>query len=419
MKSSLSSMRLFLAGAAAAVWAVAFPSFTHAETPVLSAASSTQLRLSVATTPPSSGAADRPLTADSTVGELIDNPAARKVLEHQVPALLDPQIEQARALSLRSLQQYVPNLLPDAVLRSIDEELSRTPGAVHSANSTPPVAHVQQSPRLALELRTVPLWPDRAPGALGTGPQDIPTLTIVGPDGAPANGTAVIVAPGGGYQTLATGQEGRQVADWFAAHGITAFVLTYRLASAGYKHPVQLHDAQRAIRWVRAHARDYGITPERIGMIGFSAGGHLTAMTETLFDEGNAQAADPVDRVSSRPDFAILVYAGIDLGARGWHATGLVGPNPDEATQRQLSPAMNVTARTPPTFIFHTTTDETVDVDNAIVMYRALNTAHIPVEMHVFARGRHGLGFGMTEPTLRIWPALLESWLVSLEMLKS
>jgi acetyl esterase/lipase len=382
-------------------------------------ASSAQRGLMVAAAPPATATAtaEHPLTVDSTVGELLDNPPARKVLEHQVPALLDPKIEQGRALSLRSIQPYLPTLLTDAVLRSIDEELSRTPGAVASANPPRPVAPVPQNPRLAFELRTYPLWPDGAPGALGNSPQDIPTLTLVGPEGAPTNGTAVIVAPGGGYQALATGLEGRQVADWFAAHGVVAFVLTYRLASAGYMHPVQLHDAQRAVRWVRSHARDYGISANRIGMIGFSAGGHLTAMTETLFDEGNPQAADPVDRVSSRPDFAVLGYAAIELGERGWRATHIVGPHPDEGTKRQISPALNVTARTPPTFIFHTTTDETVDVDNALVMYRALNAAHIPVEMHVFARGRHGLGFGMTEPTLRIWPTLLESWLAGIGML--
>jgi acetyl esterase/lipase len=366
--------------------------------------------------PVAASAAERPLTVDSTVGELLDNAAARRVLEHQIPAMVNPQIDQARALSLRSLQVYAPSLLTDAVLRSIDEELSRTPGAVVSANSPRPAAP-PQNPQAQLTLRSIPLWTGGAPGALGDGPQDIPTLTVVGPGGAPANGTAIIVAPGGGYQALATGHEGREVADWFAAHGVVAFVLTYRLASAGYKHPVQLHDAQRAVRWVRAHARDYGVRSDRIGMIGFSAGGHLTAMTETLFDEGDPQAADPVDRMSSRPDFAVLTYAATNLGERGWRATQIVGPHPDEETKRQLSPAKNVTARTPPTFIFHTTTDEVVAVENATVMYGALSAAHVPVEMHIFARGRHGLGFGMTEPALRIWPTLLESWLAGIGML--
>ena len=363
-------------------------------------------------------AAERPLTVDSTMGELLDNAAARKVLDHQIPAMVNnPQIEAARALSLRSLQQYAPGVLTDAVLQSIDEELRHTPGAVASANPPRPVPATASNSHLALELRTIPLWPNGAPGALGSGPQDIPTLTVVGPDGAPANGTAVIVAPGGGYQVLATGQEGREVADWFASHGVVAFVLTYRLASAGYKHPAQLHDAQRAVRWVRAHARDYGLRSDRIGMIGFSAGGHLTAMTETLFDEGDPQAAEPVDRMSSRPDFAILGYAPVEFDERGWRATAILGSHPDEETQRQISPARNVTPRTPPTFIFHTTTDELVDPQNALIMYRALETAHVPVEIHIFARGPHGFGFAMTDPALRIWPTLLEGWLSGIGML--
>jgi len=361
--------------------------------------------------------AAQPLTVDSTVGELLDNPAAHKVLEHQVPALINPQIEQARPISLRSLQTYIPNLLTDPVLKSIDEELSRTPGAVASANPPRPITPISRNSHLAFELRTIPLWPDGAPGATGSKPEDIPTLTVVAPDGAPTNGTAVIVAPGGGYQGLATGQEGREVADWFAAHGVTAFVLTYRLVSAGYKHPVQLQDAQRAVRWVRSHAREYVINPDRIGMIGFSAGGHLTAMTETLFDEGNPQAADPVDQVSSRPDFAVLVYAAITLEETHGRRIQLLGPHPDEQMRRQVRPAENVTSRTPPTFIFHTTSDELVDSEDSVIMYRALHAAHVPVEMHIFGKGHHGLGFGMTEPTLRIWPTLLEGWLADLGML--
>jgi len=352
-----------------------------------------------------------PLTVDSTVGELLDNPPAHKVLEEQVPALLNgPQIDQARALSLRALQRYAPDLLNDERLQSINAALARAPGAIRSNNAPPQVPPAPDS-RLQLELRTIALWPDGAPGALGTRPSDVPTLTIVGPDGAAANGTAVIVAPGGGYEALASGHEGRQVADWFAAHGVVAFVLTYRLASAGYQHPVQLHDAQRAIRWVRAHAQEFGINTGRIGMIGFSAGGHLTAMIETLFDEGDRNATDPVDRISSRPDFAVLAYASTQMGLQGWNATAILGSETNTETKRQLSPAENVTDRTPPTFIFHTTTDETVDPENALVMYRALKTAKVPVEMHIFARGWHGLGLAMTEPATGVWSTLLQNWL--------
>jgi len=360
-----------------------------------------------------------PLTSDSSIAELLDNPAARQVLEKEIPAMFkNPQIEQARGLTLRALQAYVPNLLTDDRLRAIDTELAHTPGAVSSADPRKSrLAAPPPDPRIALELKTLPLWPDGAPDALGKSPRDIPAVTFVGPDGAPMNGTAVIIAPGGSYQGLATGLEGRQVADWFAAHGVVAFILTYRLASAGYRHPVQLHDAQRAIRWVRTHAQDYGISADRIGIVGFSAGGHLAAMTETLFDPGNPQAADPVDRVSSRPDFAVLAYAATDRSAPGWNAQQFIVTRPDAATLRQISPVENVTAQTPPTFIYHTTTDELVDVDNALTMYRALKAANVPVEMHIFAQGRHGGGLGMTVPSLSIWPTLLQNWLAGLGLL--
>jgi acetyl esterase/lipase len=220
---------------------------------------------------------------------------------------------------------------------------------------------------------------------------------------------AVIIAPGGGYQALANGHEGRQVGDWFAAHGVTAFVLNYRLASAGYRYPVAFHDAQRAIRWVRSHAAEFGIDPKRVGMVGFSAGGHLTAMASTLFDAGDAAAADPVDRASSRPDFAVLAYPCITSIAE--RDLGLLGPRPDAKTKRALNPALNVRPDTPRTFIFHTATDELVPPAESIAYFGALRAANVSAEMHIFAEGRHGLGFAMTERGLHEWPNLLQSWL--------
>jgi acetyl esterase/lipase len=378
-----------------------------AENPVATAPSTSS------TTAPSAAKTAPPLTVDATIGELLDNPAALEVLKRQVPVIASsPQIRQARGQSLRSIAVYAPTLLTEAKLNAIDEELARTPGAVKSPNAPRP-APPAVDPRAAFELRTVSLWEGRAPGSTGDRPQDKPTLTIIGIDGAPAAGTAVIVAPGGAYMGLASGHEGRQVADWFAAHGVTAFVLTYRLIPYGYHHPIQLQDAQRAIRWVRAHSADYGVDPQRIGMIGFSAGGHLTAMAATLFDNGDPQAADPVDRVSSRPDFAILGYPAIDLTERSLKhiGVGVAGPKPDAATLRELAPAQNVSPQTPPTFIFHTSTDETVPARNATLFYDALRAANVPVELHIFAEGRHGLGFAMTDPALSAWPMLLQTWL--------
>ena len=346
------------------------------------------------------------LTVDDTLDQLLENPDARAVLEQELPILLkNPQIEQARSLSLRSLKMFAPTLITDEKLAAVDESLAGV-GAMSDPTRTAVPAALAVDPRAALSLKTFPLWENGAPGARGDGPMDTPTLTVVATDGATAFGTAVIVAPGGGYQGLATGHEGRQVADWFAAHGVTAFVLTYRLCSAGYHHPAQLQDAQRAIRWVRAHAQEYGIDPGRIGMIGFSAGGHLTAMAETLFDDGNPIADDPVERASSRPDFAVRGYPAID-----WPANCIAGERPDKRIKREVAPMKNVTAQTPPTFIFHTSTDEVIPPSNATRFYDALRAEGVPAELHIFAEGRHGLGLAMTDPALAVWPSLLADWL--------
>jgi len=352
------------------------------------------------------------LTVDSTVGELLENPAALAILRAEVPALADnPQIKAAALLPLRSIAQYAPTVLTDAKLASINAALAKAPDAVSSGKA--PVASPLRDPREALSLKTIPLWDGRAPGALGTRPQDVPTLTVVTTDETTSFGTAVVVAPGGAYQGLATGLEGRQVADWFAAHGVTAFVLTYRLTSFGYQHPTQLMDAKRAIRWVRAHAKEYGVDPQRIGMVGFSAGGHLTAMAETQFDAGDAGAPDPVERVSSRPDFAVLGYAAIDLADNRWNVRVLTGSRTPPATLPQLKPASNVRPDSPPTFLWATTTDELVPPTNATLMYNALVAAKVPAELHIFGKGRHGMGLGMTDPVLSLWPALLQNWLES------
>jgi acetyl esterase/lipase len=332
------------------------------------------------------------------------------VLLRQVPVFVNsPQVAQARGMSLRSLQGFAPTMLTEERLAAIDSELAKTPGTL-TTNAAAPVS-VPIDTYAALELRTVPLWEEPAPGALGNGRQDQPSLTLIGSDGAISNGAAVVVAPGGGYQGLATGHEGRQVGDWFAAHGIQAFVLSYRLVSFGYRHPTQLHDAQRAIRWVRGHAAEFGVDPQRIGMIGFSAGGHLTAMTSTVFDAGDPEAADPIDRVSSRPDFSVLVYPAILLTPEQRSRLNLFEGEPEAKALRQILPAQNVTRQTPPTFIVHTTADELVSPANSIAYYNALLAAHVPAEMHLFAQGRHGLGLGLTETLMGSWPDLLWKWL--------
>jgi len=268
------------------------------------------------------------------------------------------------------------------------------------------------------ETLTFPLWPNGAPGALGHDESDIPTLTYY-PAGHAAP-TAVIVAPGGGYRGLEMNYEGRQVANWFNAAGISAFVLKYRLGPR-YHHPIELGDAQRAIRLVRAHAEDYGVKPDRIGMIGFSAGGHLTSTAETHFDSGNPQAADPIDRVSSRPDFAILCYAVVSMTAPFSHRgsiQALLGDNPDPKLLEELSNEKQVTPQTPPTFLFSTSEDTTVPSENSVAFYLALHKEHVPAELHIFQKGKHGAGLALADPALGEWPTLLLHWLEGLGLLE-
>ena len=272
-------------------------------------------------------------------------------------------------------------------------------------------------PIASQDPQTFPLWENGAPGALGHEDSDIPTLTYY-----PAlRGalTAVIVAPGGGYRGLAMNHEGRQIANWLNAAGISAFVLKYRLGPR-YHHPIELGDAQRAIRLVRTHAAEYGFKPDRIGMMGFSAGGHLTSTAETHFDSGNPDAPDPIDRASSRPDFAILCYAVISFVAPYSHrgsAEALLGDSPDPKLLEYLSSDLQVTPQTPPTFLFSTSEDTTVPSENSVAFYLALHKAHVPAELHIFQHGPHGVGLDLGDPALGEWPTLLINWLRGLGLL--
>jgi acetyl esterase/lipase len=263
------------------------------------------------------------------------------------------------------------------------------------------------------ELETIRLWENGAPGALGQDGDDIPTLTLYRPWQPNISGTAVIVAPGGGYAGLASNHEGRQVANWFNAMGVTAFVLKYRLGPR-YHHPIELGDAQRAIRLVRSRAREYGIAPNRIGMMGFSAGGHLASTAATHFDSGNAGAADPIDHVSSRPDFVVLGYPVITFEAPYAHpgsVKNLLGDDLDPKLIHELSNQFHVTPQTPPTFLFTTSEDTVVPPENSVSFYLALHKAGVPAEMHVFEKGPHGVGLDLGDPTLNEWPVLLANWL--------
>jgi acetyl esterase/lipase len=266
-----------------------------------------------------------------------------------------------------------------------------------------------------LGIRTIRLWPGTAPEAKGATCDDIPALTIFEPRQGSANGSAVIILPGGAYVHLAGDLEGREVADWFTARGFRAFILSYRLASNGYLLPVPLIDARRAIQTVRGRAQDYHINPNRIVVIGFSAGGHLAALSGTLFVPGDPNADDPIVRASSRPDYLVLGYPWIGaISPDTSHLTYCKVANvmdQCEALRAAYSPDLLVTKDTPPTFIYHTLTDQTVPVEQPLRFYDALVKAGVPSELHIFANGPHGTGLGKGDPALDQWPNLLENWL--------
>ena len=260
--------------------------------------------------------------------------------------------------------------------------------------------------------KPMPLWADGAPGALGTADEDTPTLTPYLAPAARAVGTAVIVCPGGGYLHLSMEKEGSDVARWWNSLGVTAFVLKYRLGPK-YHHPIELGDAQRAIRTVRARASEWGVRPDRVGIMGFSAGGHLTSSAGTHFDAGKPDAADAIERQSSRPDFLVLGYPVVSFTQNVHQGSkrALLGDNPDPKRVENLSNELQVTAQTPPTFLFHTTNDQTVPVENSVMFYLALHKAGVPAEMHIYENGPHGVGLAPTDEALSSWPARLADWM--------
>ncbi len=257
------------------------------------------------------------------------------------------------------------------------------------------------------------LWPKGAPGARGTEERDKPSLTIYLPPADKATGTAVIVCPGGGYGTLAVSHEGKEPAEWLNRHGIAAFVLRYRLGPR-YHHPAPLQDVQRALRIVRSRAKEWHLDPKRIGVWGFSAGGHLASTAATHFDEGKRDADDPIERVGCRPDFAILCYPVITLQPPYAHMgsrRNLLGDKPDEKLVESLCNDKRVTERTPPTFLFHTNADTAVPPENSILFYQALRRHKVPAELHIYQEGRHGVGLAVGRGAAAAWPEQLAAWL--------
>jgi acetyl esterase/lipase len=260
-----------------------------------------------------------------------------------------------------------------------------------------------------------PLWPDGAPGALGKEEKDIPTLTVYLPETSKATGAAVVICPGGGYGMLAN-HEGEHYARFLNEQGVAGFVLKYRLGSGGYRHPVMLQDAARAMRTVRARAKEWNLDPKRVGIMGSSAGGHLASTMLTHFDQGNPEAADLIERQSSRPDAGILCYAVITMGqfTHQGSRNNLLGTQPSDELVQNLSNELQVTKDTPPCFLWHTWEDKAVPIENSLQFAKALQKTGVSFDLHIYQKGGHGLGLGsgQWDPDKRHpWTADLVYWL--------
>jgi len=291
----------------------------------------------------------------------------------------------------------------------------RTVGSIVGAVLALLALSVAQESRLLAAENSVMLWPEGAPGKVGDTDADKPSLWVYQAYKKNNSGSAVVICPGGGYAIHAVDHEGTQVAEWFNSIGVSAFVLKYRLAPR-YKHPAPMQDVQRAIQYVRANRKKYGVAANRIGVMGFSAGGHLASTAATHFLDGKADAADPIEQVSSRPDFAVLAYPVITMTQPFGHAgskRNLLGDKPDDALAKLLSTELQVTAKTPPTFLFHTGDDTGVPVENSVVFYTACRKHKVPVEMHLYQFGPHGVGLAPGDPALWTWKDRLHDWLRS------
>jgi acetyl esterase/lipase len=276
--------------------------------------------------------------------------------------------------------------------------------------ATAPQAGAADSPEVRL------LWPDGAPGAKGSADGDKPSLTIYLPTKDKATGAAVVIFPGGGYGHLAMDHEGHQIAQWLNSFGVAGFIVKYRhsRSGAGYRHPAPLQDAQRAIRTVRSGAGKWNLDPDRIGIIGFSAGGHLASSAGTHFKQRYSDAKDQIDRARCRPDFMILMYPVVSFTESFAHKgsrKNLLGENPDPKLVENLSNENQVTSETPPTFLVHANDDKGVPPENSIAFYLALIKAGVPAEMHIYEKGGHGFGPGTGKGAVSSWMLRCSEWM--------
>lgn len=255
------------------------------------------------------------------------------------------------------------------------------------------------------------LWENGAPNAKGNAPEDIPTITPFPAPKETATGAAVLVCPGGGYARLSDVKEGSKVAEWLNSLGISAFVLKYRLGPK-YNQPNQLLDAARALRMIRARAKEWNLDEKRIGVLGFSAGGHLASTLSTKFDAGNPNAKDSIEKISSRPDLQILIYPVISMGEFTHQGSkkNLLGENPTAELINKYSNELQITKETPPVFVVHTMTDAGVPVENSMMYVSALRKNNVPFEFHLYEQGAHGFGLG-TNDYLKSWAARCADWL--------
>jgi acetyl esterase/lipase len=276
-----------------------------------------------------------------------------------------------------------------------------------------------QTPPDAVHL---PLWGQHElPHLEISNPEEPPELIVRLAPESTANGAAVVVCPGGGYGSLAMDHEGYQIADWLNANGISAFIVTYRRGK-GQHHPIPIEDAQRALRTVRHHAQEWGVDPTKIGILGFSAGGHLATSTGIHFDHPSP-VADAIGNQSARPDFMILLYPVITFTREEGHKgsrKNLLGETPDPALVEHMSLELQAAPESTPAFLVHTSTDRVVPPHNSLWMYEALVNKGVEVELHIFEEGRHGLGLGDKNPelTFRAWPELCLNWLRAREILE-
>ncbi len=259
----------------------------------------------------------------------------------------------------------------------------------------------------------IPLWADGAPGAKGTEAKDIPLAMVRLPSSEKPTG-ALVICPGGGYGGLAMGHEGAEMAEWANQMGLAAIICDYRHRGKDYGHPAPLQDAQRAIRTVRAKAAEWNIDSTRVGILGFSAGGHLVSTVLTRFDAGDSQSADVIERQSSRPDYGILAYPVILFGQPATHKgseKNLLGESPDPKLLASFQSDLNVTKETPPTFLFHTLEDKAVPPQNSVAFYSAMIRNGVAGELHIFEKGAHGLGLAKKTPGTSEWPNACRRWL--------